>query len=92
MIKLLVLLLSWLVSGGTAFTAAPMIHLQKSFATTRSNTQLEIGGFMQGFFGKKEAEITDTVFFDIDIDGQPAGRIEMGMYGTTTPKTCENFR
>jgi hypothetical protein len=47
---------------------------------------------MQGFFGKKDAEITDNVFFDIDIDGQPAGRIEMGMYGSTTPKTCENFR
>jgi hypothetical protein len=91
MIKLLVLLLSWLVSGGSAFTVAP-IHPQQSSSTTRSTTQLEIGGFMQGFFGKKDAEITDNVFFDIDIDGQPAGRIEMGMYGSTTPKTCENFR
>ena len=47
---------------------------------------------MQGVFGKKDAAITNTVFFDITIDGAPSGRVEMGMYGDTTPKTCENFR
>jgi hypothetical protein len=51
-----------------------------------------IGGLIQGFFGKKDAPITDTVYFDISIDGEPAGRIEMGLYGETTPKTAENFR
>lgn len=47
---------------------------------------------MQGLFGKKEAPITDTVYFDITINGEPAGRMEMGLYGSTTPKTCENFK
>jgi Cyclophilin type peptidyl-prolyl cis-trans isomerase/CLD len=51
-----------------------------------------IGGFFQGFFGKKDAEITDTVYFDVSIDGSGAGRIEFGLYGSTTPKTCENFK
>ncbi len=41
-----------------------------------------IGGFVQGLFGKKTADITDTCFFDISIDGKPAGRIELGLYGT----------
>lgn len=67
------------------------------FTTTRPplvrpSTELGIGGILQGFFGKKEAEMTDTVYFDIEIDGKPAGRIEMGLYGSTTPKTVENFK
>jgi cyclophilin family peptidyl-prolyl cis-trans isomerase len=60
---------------------------------SRQQTELHmIGGLIQGFFGKKDAPITDTVYFDISIDGEPAGRIEMGLYGETTPKTAENFR
>ena len=33
-----------------------------------------------------------TVFFDINVDNQPAGRIVFQLYADTTPKTCENFR
>lgn len=40
---------------------------------------------------KKEA-ITNTVFFDVEIGGKPAGRIVMGLFGNTVPKTVENFR
>ena len=39
-----------------------------------------------------EPEITKKVFFDISIGGEPAGRIEMGLYGKVVPKTAENFR
>merc|ERR1712065_30564 len=33
-----------------------------------------------------------SVFFDIEIDGQSAGRITMELYADTVPKTAENFR
>ncbi|KAK9840360.1 hypothetical protein WJX74_008290 [Apatococcus lobatus] len=36
--------------------------------------------------------ITNKVFFDVEIDGKAAGRIIMGLYGNTVPKTAENFR
>lgn len=39
-----------------------------------------------------DAEVTQTVFFDMDIGGKSAGRIEIGLYGGVVPKTAENFR
>jgi peptidylprolyl isomerase len=32
------------------------------------------------------------VYFDIEIDGQPAGRIAMELFADKVPKTAENFR
>ena len=83
---LLVFLLSASVS---AFAPRPVLQQHRQ---TGSSTSLEIGGLFQGFFGKKDAEITDTVFFDITIDGESTGRIEMGLYGSVVPKTTENFK
>jgi len=41
---------------------------------------------------KKGPKITDRVYFDIEIGGEYAGRIVMGLYGKTVPKTAENFK
>ena len=42
---------------------------------------------------KKNLEkITNKVFFDVEIGGKAAGRIVMGLFGETVPKTAENFR
>ena len=37
------------------------------------------------------AHVTHKVFFDIEIDGEPAGRIIMGLFGDIAPKTVKNF-
>jgi hypothetical protein len=81
-----------LVTGATAFAPNPHMALTKHHQQQDSSTQLHIGGFMQGMFGKKDAPISDTVYFDVEIEGVPAGRIEIGLYGSTTPKTAENFK
>lgn len=36
-------------------------------------------------------KVTDIVYFDITIGGEPAGRIEIGLFGKTVPKTVKNF-
>ncbi|WOL19011.1 peptidyl-prolyl cis-trans isomerase CYP19-4-like [Canna indica] len=61
--------------------AALICLLLLSITTTLSLTQ-----------AKLQKEITSKVFFDVEISGQPAGRIIMGLYGKIVPKTAENFR
>jgi hypothetical protein len=35
---------------------------------------------------------THKVFFDVAVDGEPAGRVTFGLYGHVAPRTVENFR
>jgi len=83
-------------SQSVAFTTSTAGNNEMSMMpktnSKRTTTELGIGGFLQGIFGTKDAEITDTVFFDITIDGADAGRIEMGLYGAAVPKTADNFK
>ena len=38
------------------------------------------------------ANVTHTVYFDLEIGGQPAGRVKIGLFGDVVPETAENFR
>lgn len=54
-------------------------------------------GFFTSLFGWggrtiKPEDITKRVFFEMSVQGQPAGRILFGLYGDIVPKTTENFR
>merc|ERR1712146_379913 len=36
--------------------------------------------------------VTSKVYFDVEVGGEPIGRIVMGLFGEVVPKTAENFR
>lgn len=38
-----------------------------------------------------DATVTRKVFFDVSVGGQPIGKIVLGLFGNTVPKTVTNF-
>ena len=38
------------------------------------------------------ATVTEKVFMDVDIDGEPLGRIVFGLFGDVVPDTVKNFK
>jgi len=38
------------------------------------------------------ADVTDRVYLDLVLDGQPLGRVELGLFGGVAPKTVANFK
>jgi len=65
------------VIGGLTFTASLFLLVNSCFKSAEAQ--------------KKGPKVTHKVWFDITIGGEPAGRIEIGLFGKTVPKTTENF-
>ena len=51
-----------------------------------------LGGAALAANSSTDATVTHKVFFDVEHDGQPLGRVTMGLFGNAVPKTVENFR
>ena len=39
----------------------------------------------------EEAIVTEKVYLDLEVEGAPAGRVVIGLFGATAPKTVRNF-
>ncbi|RYR01962.1 hypothetical protein Ahy_B06g080826 isoform C [Arachis hypogaea] len=39
-----------------------------------------------------QAKVTNKCYFDVEVGGEPVGRIVLGLFGEIAPKTVENFR
>jgi len=41
---------------------------------------------------QSDLQVTQKVFMEVAVDGDPIGKMVLGLYGNTVPKTTENFR
>ena len=69
-----------------------MFNLRRLFLTATLVLGVSILFFGATAEAVKGPKITHKVFFDITEGDEALGRIVIGLYGKTTPKTAENFR
>ena len=48
-------------------------------------------GFLDAEGDAAAAAVTCYCYFDVEVDGAAAGRVEIGVFGDDTPKTADNF-
>mmetsp|Transcript_18279 Transcript_18279/g.21940 ORF Transcript_18279/g.21940 Transcript_18279/m.21940 type:complete len:246 (+) Transcript_18279:72-809(+) len=88
---------SWTLPAPSPLTPR-VAHLAARQAMAPKPVSLTSARTARPFFGAfkttavTDPEVTDKVFFDIEIGGQPAGKIVMGLYGSEVPKTAKNFK
>eukprot|EP00009_Paramoeba_aestuarina_P005697 CAMPEP_0201521750 /NCGR_PEP_ID=MMETSP0161_2-20130828/16006_1 /ASSEMBLY_ACC=CAM_ASM_000251 /TAXON_ID=180227 /ORGANISM="Neoparamoeba aestuarina, Strain SoJaBio B1-5/56/2" /LENGTH=194 /DNA_ID=CAMNT_0047920449 /DNA_START=38 /DNA_END=622 /DNA_ORIENTATION=- len=53
---------------------------------------LQVLIFSGTFVQNQDLTVTDKVYFDISVHGEPSGRVVIGLFGKQQPKTVENFK
>ncbi|KAH6673026.1 peptidyl-prolyl cis-trans isomeras-like protein B [Halenospora varia] len=69
-----------------------MFTLQRFVVSVLLILTVTFAFFAQTAQATKGPKITHKVYFDVSHGDEPMGRIVMGLYGKTVPKTTENFR
>jgi peptidyl-prolyl cis-trans isomerase B (cyclophilin B) len=69
-----------------------MFNLQRLVVSALLILTVAFVFFAQTAEAVKGPKITHKVYFDVSHGDEPMGRIVMGLYGKTVPKTVENFR
>jgi hypothetical protein len=69
-----------------------MLSIRRSLVSVLLILIVAFAFFAQTAETVKGPKITHKVYFDVSHGDEPLGRIVMGLYGKTVPKTVENFR
>ncbi|KAH8888912.1 peptidyl-prolyl cis-trans isomerase B [Thozetella sp. PMI_491] len=69
-----------------------MLNIRRLFLTATLLAGLAVLCFAQTADAAKGPKITHKVYFDLTQGDEPLGRVVLGLYGKTVPKTVENFR
>ncbi|KAL2600401.1 hypothetical protein AAZV13_10G110400 [Glycine max] len=80
---------------GYGKTLASRSHYAARFSVSRQSEAKSITYRRMTCTNAKEnlqAKVTNKCFFDVEIGGEPAGRVVFGLFGEDVPKTVENFR